>query len=113
MGCSDFLITRDAVPRVSFNLLSKNVFHLRTPPGLDVGVEENVNLLQRPTCGLGVREEDVHGHNGTEHAEDDIRLPFDVVESGGNKVCKCKVENPISGGGYSDALCTVFKREDL
>lgn len=109
--CSDFLITRHAALPVPLNLLSKNVLHLGTAPGLDVGVEEDVNLLQRPTCRFRIREEDMHCHNGTEHAENDIGLPFDVVESRSNKVCKCKVEDPVGGSGHSNALRTVFERE--
>lgn len=56
-------------------------------PWGNVGVEQNINLLQ----GLSVRfwesEEDVEGHSKAENTEDDVSLPLDVGEGRSNEVC--------------------------
>lgn len=55
----------------------------------------------------------MESHHGTEDTEDDVRLPFDVGEGGGHEVGQRKVEDPVSCGGETDALGTVFQREDF
>lgn len=113
MGRNYILLPRNAVLPMPFNLFGEDVLHLVTTPRLDVSIKEDVNLLERATCGLRVCEEDVHGHHSTENAEDDVRPPLNVVEGRCDKVRDRKVENPISSRRDSNTLCTIFQGEDF
>lgn len=96
-----------------FHLLAKLIMHLRRLPRLDIRVEDHINLLKRPAGSFGVHEENMESHHETEDSKDDIRLPLDVVECRCDEVRECEIENPVSGRGKSDALGSVFQREDF
>lgn len=55
----------------------------------------------------------MEGHGRAENAEDDVRLPLDVGEGGRNEIGERKVEDPVAGRGETDALGSVFEREDF
>jgi hypothetical protein len=65
-------------------------------PGGNALGEHLLDLLQSLSGSLGEEEEDVEGHSQTEHTENKVHPPLDVLEGGRNEVSKGKVENLIS-----------------
>lgn len=82
-------------------------------PGRDTRLEDLVNLLQRLTRSLGERKENVNGHHDSEDAKDDVGLPLNVVESGGDEVAERKVESPVAGSRDRVALSTQTVTEEF
>lgn len=56
-------------------------------PWRNVGVEQNVDLLQGLAMGFRVHKENVESHGEAENTENDISLPLDVGEGRSNEVC--------------------------
>ena len=63
-------------------------------PWGNVGVEEDVDLLECLSMGLREHEKDVDGHGEAENAEDDVGPPLDVGKGRGDEVRKRKIEDP-------------------
>lgn len=51
----------------------------------------------------------MEGHNGTKHAENDIRLPLDIRKGRRHKIRQCKVKDPIARRTQSHALRSVLE----
>lgn len=88
--------------------LLQPILQLPRLPWLQIRVEHNIHLLERPPRCLGVHEEDVEGHHGAEHAEDDVCFPLDVRERRRDEVGQGEVEDPVCCGGDADAFGAVF-----
>ena len=69
-----------------------------------------LDLLERLARRLREREEDVHQHGQVEDAEDDVRLPLDVDESGRDEVAEGEVEGPVRRRGERDGLAAHAQR---
>lgn len=59
----------------------------------------------------------MHQHCEIEHAEDDICLPLDIDEGGGDEVAEGEIEGPVRGRGErdgfpADAEGVEFRRVD-
>jgi hypothetical protein len=74
----------------SFNSFVEAALDLITLPWRNVGVEQNVNLLQCLPVSFGIAKEDVEGHGEAENAKNDVSLPLNVGEGRSNKVCLAK-----------------------
>lgn len=97
----------------AFNLFSEYISDLVSAPWLDIRLEDEIDLFERPAHSLWIREEHVEGHDGAEYTKDNISLPLNIVEGWCHKVSQSKVENPVGGGGQADALRSVPERENL
>lgn len=76
------------------NSLAEAALDLAAFPRGDVGVEEDVDLLECLSMGLREHEEDVDGHGKAENAEDDVGSPLNVGKGRGDEVRKRKIEDP-------------------
>lgn len=54
--------------------LERPLLNLARLPRRNLAIKHNVDFLQRLPRRLGIREEDVDRHNGTEHSENDISI---------------------------------------
>lgn len=90
---------------------------LRSPAGSapcgDLGVPHHRDLLKSLALGLGEQEVDVDSHDGAEDTEDDVGLPGDVLECGGDKHGQGKVEDPVCGSADTGGYTTLVIGEDL
>lgn len=79
-----------------------------------VGVlEHRLGLFQSLSSCLGEEEEDVDKGCEVEHAEDDVGLPLDIGEGGGNEDSEDGVEGPVSGCCEGDTLSTEAEGEEF
>lgn len=72
---------------------------LGLPGGHRALSEQQLNLLDCLSAGLGVREEGLDGRADTQHAEDDEDVSLDVEERRRREHAQGKVEEPVSHGG--------------
>lgn len=90
------------------NLLLEFIPNLPRPPRLHSRIEDHINLLQRPSRGFGVHEEDMEAHHAAEYPKDDVCSPLDVVEGWRDEIGQREVEDPVCGRREPDPLGAVF-----
>lgn len=90
------------------HILGKLIMNLIRAPGHSRRIKHRINLLKRSPRCLGVRQEDMDGHDGAEDGEDDVGAPLDVCESWRDEVCECEVEGPVCCACEADAFRAVL-----
>ena len=55
----------------------------------------------------------MHQHGEIEHAENHIRLPFDIDESRGDEVSECEIESPVRRRGERNSLAAHAQRVEF
>jgi hypothetical protein len=110
-GTTDIFLRINLLTTLDF--LPERIPNLVTVPWLDICLEYQVDLFERPPHSLGIHEKHVYGHDEAENPKNDVRLPLDVVESGSYEVSQGEVENPVGSGRNTNTLSSVLQREDL
>lgn len=75
--------------------------------------EQLFDFLEGLARGLGVREERLRGGSEAEYAENDERLPGNVVECRRDEETEGEVEEPVGDTGNGHAVRTGLERPDL